>query len=55
VQITIEDAEGAVDTANDLRERIKNLGTTEFESIYGDLKRLIAHVEAGTLQRNFRN
>jgi hypothetical protein len=51
--LTLAEAEGAVDVANDLKEKIRNLSAVEIETIQKDLRRLADHVEQGSRARNW--
>jgi uncharacterized protein (UPF0332 family) len=46
--IRMEDAEAAIDTAEDLKERIRNLSFDNVRALHHELNRHIAHLEEGT-------
>jgi len=50
-EVTLTEAQGAVDLAVKCHERIRNLGDNDLHQIHAELQLLIAHVEAGTRRR----
>jgi hypothetical protein len=52
-EIPREDAVGAVDVANDLKEKIRNLSNDDIAAVQKELVRLIDHVRAGTKARRW--